>query len=303
MTFRFNINESICGWLNINKEYNITSARVVSEVKKILGAKKVGHAGTLDPLATGVLPIALGAATKTVRFMMNAEKTYEFEINWGNQTDTDDREGKTIAESTVRPSKQEIENDLIKFIGNIYQRPPSFSAKKVNGIRSYKLARESQPIKLSKRSVKIKKLELLKYINSDYSRFFLKCEKGVYVRSLARDLALKLGTYGHVSKLCRLSVNNFYYKDAILLADLSKLVDKSAELKYLKPLSIVLDDIPAIDVDFNKASKLSEGQKVYVLDGNLNEKEVMDEVYITYKRNPIALAKYERGFILPKKIF
>ena len=169
-------NETISGWLNINKEPNISSAQVVNMVKRITKVKKAGHAGTLDPLASGVLPIAIGSATKTVRYMMNSVKTYEFIINWGCGTDTDDKEGKIIAQSMKRPSKEKIIKNLAKFEGNIFQIPPNYSAIKLDGVRSYKLARQSKEIKLPVRKVKVEKLELLEYINADYSRFYLKCE-------------------------------------------------------------------------------------------------------------------------------
>jgi len=293
----------ISGWLNINKESNISSAKVVAIVKKLTGAKKVGHAGTLDPMATGVLPIALGTATKTVRFVMNGIKQYEFEVKWGAETDTDDIEGNIIKKSSKRPTSEEIMKSINKFTGEIVQVPPKYSAIKVNGVRSYKIARKfGNPI-LKSRKVYVKKLELLKYIDSDSSKFFLECEKGVYVRSIARDLAQYLGTNGHVSKLCRLSVNKFYYKDAILLADLSKLVDKSVIIESIMPISRVLDDIPAFEIDKVNATKISNGQKIYFNNDYLEGKNKLEEIFITYKNNPMAIARYENGVISPKKVF
>ena len=204
MNVRESNKSDISGWLNINKESKISSAKVVAIVKKLTGAKKVGHAGTLDPMATGVLPIALGTATKTVRFVMNGIKQYEFEVKWGAETDTDDIEGNIIKKSSKRPTSEEIIKSINKFTGEIVQVPPKYSAIKVNGVRSYKIARKfGNPI-LKSRKVYVKKLELLKYIDSDSSKFFLECEKGVYVRSIARDLAQYQGTNGNVYKLCRL---------------------------------------------------------------------------------------------------
>jgi tRNA pseudouridine55 synthase len=297
------VEKPICGWLNIKKEYNISSARVVSIVKKVTGAKKAGHAGTLDPLATGVLPVALGSATKTIKFMMNGVKTYEFVVRWGIETDTHDKEGKVIRKDIKRPTEEEIKLVLKKFRGYINQKPPNFSAVKVNGVRSYKLAREEKILNLPSRRVNIKKLELVEYTNSNYSKFFVECEKGVYIRSLARDLSRSLGTCGHVSKLCRLSVNSFYYKNAILLADLSKLVDKSVELNCFIPLSSVLDDIPALEVDREKARMLSNGQRVHILDKYLAKRKVIEEVYITCEKNPMAIGRYDNGYVFPKKVF
>ena len=303
MNMRESNKSDISGWLNINKESNISSAKVVAIVKKLTGAKKVGHAGTLDPMATGVLPIALGAATKTVRFVMNGIKQYEFEVKWGAETDTDDIEGNIIKKSSKRPTSEEIIKSINKFTGEIVQVPPKYSAIKVNGVRSYKIARKfGNPI-LKSRKIYVKKLELLKYIDSDSSKFFLECEKGVYVRSIARDLAQYLGTNGHVSKLCRLSVNKFYYKDAILLADLSKLVDKSVIIESIMPISRVLDDIPAFEIDKVNATKISNGQKIYFNNDYLEGKNKLEEIFITYKNNPMAIARYENGVISPKKVF
>lgn len=303
MNIRKSNKSDISGWLNINKESNISSAKVVAIVKKLTGAKKVGHAGTLDPMATGVLPIALGAATKTVRFVMNGIKQYEFEVKWGIETDTDDIEGNIIKKSSKRPTSEEIIKSINKFTGEIIQVPPKYSAIKVNGVRSYKIARKfGNPI-LKSRKIYVKKLELLKYIDSDSSKFFLECEKGVYVRSIARDLAQYLGTNGHVSKLCRLSVNKFYYKDAILLADLSKLVDKSVIIESIMPISRVLDDIPAFEIDKVNATKISNGQKIYFNNDYLEGKNKLEEIFITYKNNPMAIARYENGVISPKKVF
>ena len=303
MNVRESNKSDISGWLNINKESNISSAKVVAIVKKLTGAKKVGHAGTLDPMATGVLPIALGAATKTVRFVMNGIKQYEFEVKWGAETDTDDIEGNIIKKSSKRPTSEEIIKSINKFTGEIVQVPPKYSAIKVNGVRSYKIARKfGNPI-LKSRKIYVKKLELLKYIDSDSSKFFLECEKGVYVRSIARDLAQYLGTNGHVSKLCRLSVNKFYYKDAILLADLSKLVDKSVIIESIMPISRVLDDIPAFEIDKVNATKISNGQKIYFNNDYLEGKNKLEEIFVTYKNNPMAIARYENGVISPKKVF
>ena len=303
MNIRKSNKSDISGWLNINKESNISSAKVVAIVKKLTGAKKAGHAGTLDPMATGVLPIALGAATKTVRFVMNGIKQYEFEVKWGAETDTDDIEGNIIKKSSKRPTYEEIIKSINKFTGEIIQVPPKYSAIKVNGVRSYKIARKFGNPLLKSRKVYVKKLELLKYIDSDYSKFFLECEKGVYVRSIATDLAQYLGTNGHVSKLCRLSVNKFYYKDAILLADLSKLVDKSVIIESIMPISRVLDDIPAFEIDKVNATKISNGQKIYFNNDYLEGKNKLEEIFITYKKNPMAIARYENGVISPKKVF
>ena len=288
------------GWINLNKEKGVSSAKAVNALKKILGVSKAGYAGTLDPLATGVLPVAIGEATKTMSFAMNAKKTYEFDVSWGISTDTDDLEGDIIATNLIRPSKDNINSNLKKFIGEIDQKPPIYSAIKVNGQRSYKLARKNVEFETKSRKVVIDKFKLLKYISPDKARFFVECSKGVYVRSIARDLAKLMGTYGHITYLKRLAVGTFFYKDAILLADCLKLVDKAKILDILKPLSFVLDDIPAIDIDESKAKLLSMGQKI-----STDKRIVKDKssVFISCNAKPIALAKIENKEILPFRIF
>ena len=287
------------GWIVINKQSGFSSTKVTNKVKKILGVKKAGHAGTLDPLATGVLPIALGEATKTMSYAMNAKKSYEFEVTWGASTDTDDMEGKVISKNSIRPSKNQIIASLDNFIGTINQKPPIFSALKINGKRSYNLARNNIKFDLIDRKVFIEKLNLQKFISPDCSRFLMTCNKGVYVRSLARDLAQSMCALGHITYLRRLSVGSFLYKDAILLADIEKLVDKAKLLEVIKPISFVLDDILAIDVDKRKAELLSMGQKVPI-NRKLENKE---SVFVSCNKRPIALARIEDEKILPFRIF
>ena len=291
------------GWLAINKEVGISSAKVVNQVKKIMNLRKAGHAGTLDPLASGVLPIALGEATKTMSYAMQTYKTYEFDINWGVATETDDLEGRTSNISKVRPSKNEIIRALPTFIGNIKQKPPAFSAIKIDGIRSYKLARNSIIIDIPEREVFIKNFKLVKSFDEHKARFIVECGKGVYIRSLARDLANYLNTYGHISYLKRLSVGTFLYKDAILLADLANLVDKATISKVIRPISFVLDDIPAIDINSNEALLISSGQRIYKEDIELVEGKNYKEAFITSDGTPIALAKLEGRYIFPFRVF
>ncbi len=291
------------GWLGINKQIGISSAKTVNEIKKILNIKKVGHAGTLDPLASGVLPVALGEATKTVKYAMHSQKAYEFDISWGIATATEDLEGKILYTSDIRPTKNEIKNALPKFIGKIMQKPPIYSAIKINGVRSYKLARKAIKKDIPEREVFVRSFELLKEIDNNKARFLVKCSKGVYIRSLARDLAIYLNTYGHISHLKRLSVGNFLYKDAILLADLANLVDKATISKVIKPISFVLDDIPAIDINSDEAFLISRGQKIYKKDIILEEGKFYKEVYITSNGSLIALAKIEEKYISPFRVF
>ena len=291
------------GWIIVNKEVGMTSAMVVNKIKRVLKVKKAGHAGTLDPLASGVLPIALGEATKTMSFAMNSNKSYEFDIKWGAATDTDDLEGKIVAESNIRPLKNDIINILPKFTGIIKQKPPAYSAIKINGVRSYKLARNSIISDIPEREVYIKEISLVKYINKDTARLKIECGKGVYVRSLARDMARVLNTHGHVVYLNRLSVGPFFHKDSILLADIANLVDKATISKAIKPISFVLDDIPAIDITSDEAILISRGQKVLLEDLVLEEGTYNKEVYITSNNAPIALARVENKYIHPFRVF
>ena len=291
------------GWLGINKEVGMSSAKVVNKVKKIMNLKKAGHAGTLDPLASGVLPIALGEATKTMSYAMQTYKAYEFDINWGFATETDDLEGKISNISKVRPSKNEIIRALPNFMGNIRQKPPVFSAIKIDGIRSYKLARKSIKVDIPEREVFIKNFKLVKSFDKNKARFIVECGKGVYIRSLARDLANYLNTYGHISYLKRLSVGTFLYKDAILLADLANLVDKATISEVIRPISFVLDDIPAIDINSDEALLISRGQKIYKEDIELVEGKYYKEAFITSNGTPIALAKLEGKYIIPFRVF
>ena len=291
------------GWIIVNKEVGMTSAMVVNKIKRVLKVKKAGHAGTLDPLASGVLPIAIGEATKTMSFAMNSNKSYEFDIKWGAATDTDDLEGKIVAESNIRPLKNDIINILPKFTGIIKQKPPAYSAIKINGVRSYKLARNSIISDIPEREVYIKEISLVKYINKDSARLKIECGKGVYVRSLARDMARVLNTHGHVVYLNRLSVGPFFHKDSILLADIANLVDKATISKAIKPISFVLDDIPAIDITSDEAILISRGQKVLLEDLVLEEGTYNKEVYITSNNAPIALARVENKYIHPFRVF
>ena len=183
------------------------------------------------------------------------------------------------------------------------QKPSRYSAIKIAGVRSYKLARNSIAVNIPPREIFIKSFNLLEQIDENKSRFIVECGKGVYIRSLARDLAMHLNTYGHISYLKRLSVGTFLYKDAILLADLSKLVDKSVIIESIMPISRVLDDIPAFEIDKVNATKISNGQKIYFNNDYLEGKNKLEEIFITYKNNPMAIARYENGVISPKKVF
>ena len=253
------------GWVILDKPEGLSSSRAVGIVRRVFSAAKAGHGGTLDPLATGILPIALGEATKTVSFAMQGAKSYSFTLSFGVQTTTDDREGSAVATSDVRPNRDEIAAMLPRFTGSIEQRPPIFSAIKIDGARAYDIARKAVADgldtlpELAPRPVEIDRFELCDVVD-DSATFFVACGKGTYIRSLARDIALALGSAGHVSNLRRLSVGPFSGADAISLAFLEGLEHSSAALEHLKPVTSALDDIPALPISGDEATKIRHGQ-------------------------------------------
>jgi tRNA pseudouridine55 synthase len=252
----------IHGWIAVDKPSGITAAKVVARVKRALNAAKAGHGGTLDPLATGILPIALGEATKTASFAMDSRKTYVFEVTWGAATDTDDSDGQIIRTSDNRPDKAAIEAMLPRFIGRIEQVPPDYSAIKVNGQRAYDLARAKEELNLAPRTVEVRRFALIDLPDSDHARFEVDCGKGTYIRALVRDLALTLGTEGHISVLRRTRCGAFSENRAISLENLEALGHKAAASEYLLPVKTVLDDIPALALTDEEARRMSLGQAI-----------------------------------------
>jgi tRNA pseudouridine55 synthase len=255
----------IHGWLAIDKPAGLSSNAVVGRVRRVTGADKVGHGGTLDPLATGVLPIALGEATKTVAYVMDGAKVYRFTVRWGEARSTDDAEGTVTATSPVRPDAAAIEAVLPGFVGAIQQVPPAFSAVKIEGERAYARARRAETVALEPRPVRIDSFRLLARPDADHATFEVGCGKGAYMRSLARDLAVKLGTYGHIATLRRVCVGPFREEDAISLDKLSLLGHSPALETLLKPVETVLDDIPALALTVAEARRLRHGQPIAVL--------------------------------------
>lgn len=251
-------------WLNIDKPEGYSSAKIVSIVKRITGAKKVGHAGTLDPFATGVLPIAVGKATKTCDYIVGAVKKYYFEIAWGEFRDSDDKTGNIISSSDTRPTTCQIINSLPKFIGTISQVPSSFSAIKINGQKSYNLARKGIDVKLKSRLITIHKIKLI-FNNSDKAGFEIVCSKGTYIRSFAKDLAKEIGACGYVLVLRRLQVGNFLVQNGISLAKLKNIINYDRPNNLLLQLRDVLNFIPEIELNSFDASKIKNGQFVELL--------------------------------------
>jgi tRNA pseudouridine55 synthase len=255
----------IDGWLSIDKPLGLTSTQVVAAVRRATGAAKVGHGGTLDPLASGVLPVALGEATKTVQYVMDGSKTYRWQVEWGESRTTDDREGERVATSDHRPSDAEINAALSGFLGDIEQVPPIFSAVKVDGERAYDLARAGEQVELRSRIVRIHSFTLLGQPDRDHADFETVAGKGTYIRSLARDLSLALGTLGHVSQLRRVSCGPFREETAISLETLREVGQGPGLRSHLLPVKTALDDIPALALNEAEARRLQCGQAVSLL--------------------------------------
>ena len=254
--------DKVDGWVILDKPVGLGSTPAVSKVRRLFGARKAGHGGTLDPLASGVLPIALGEATKTVPFVMDGRKEYRFTLRFGQARSTEDAEGEVTATSDLRPTDQAIRCALPAFVGEVEQVPPAFSALKVEGKRAYDLARAGEPVDLKPRRIVIERLELVGRPDTDHADFVVSCGKGTYIRSLGRDLALSLGTVGHLSALRRTAVGPFREEAAISLPKLEALGHIPALLGALAPVATALDDIPALALTEAQADRLRQGQPV-----------------------------------------
>ena len=293
---------AVHGWLVIDKPYGVSSARAVALVRRSSGAGKIGHAGTLDPLATGVLPLALGEATKTVRFAAAGQKHYRFRIRWGEARDTDDREGSIIAESAARPQPTAIAATLACFTGTIRQRPPAYSALKIGGRRAYALSRAGKPPDLAARPVEIAALRLVGIPDPDHADFEAAVGGGTYIRALARDLAEALGTLGHIAELRRLAVGRFAENQAISLDSAVALGHSLAASEHLLPIETALDDIPALALTAAEAARLRHGQSVTPHDAPLDDFADGTIVGARLDRLVVAVARIENGCLRPVRI-
>ena len=290
----------LSGWLILDKPTGISSAKAVSKVKHLLRPKKIGHAGTLDPLASGILPLALGEATKTAGYMMDAGKSYSFTVEWGQQRDTDDSEGEAVATSDKRPSAEDIRNILPQFIGNINQMPPQYSALKIGGQRAYALAREGKKAELEPRNVRIDSLQVVKWdMGEGYQNktsFICHCGKGTYIRAIARDMGEQMGCFGYITALRRLKVGKFEENHAISLEFLEEMVHKG-DLSFLLPVESALDDIPALDITPSQAAQLQQGK-------SLSGPDVSSEIIWTRCDNQlVAICSADQGQIKPIRVF
>ena len=291
---------NISGWLEIDKPAGPTSTAVVNKVRWALGAKKAGHAGTLDPDATGVLAIAIGEATKTVPYITDALKAYTFTITLGAATNTDDAEGKVIETSDTRPSDDEIRAALGQFVGDIMQTPPKFSAVKIDGERAYKLARSGEDVTLSARPLWVEELVMVDRPDADHVMLEMTCGKGGYVRAIARDLGQVLGCYGHVQTLRRIWSGPFDVEDGLTLEQVEKMARTPELDTYLRPLEQGLTELPELRCTPEGAAKLRNGNPGMVLASNL---EYGDECWASFDGEAVAVGVYKAGELHPSRVF
>lgn len=296
----------VSGWIVIDKPSGMTSTAVVNRVRNAARNTKAGHGGTLDPLATGVLPIALGEATKTVPYAMDGSKVYRFRVRWGEARDSDDADGTVTETSSVRPTRAAIEAALPAFVGEIEQVPPRYSAIKVDGERAYDLARADRPVELAPRTVLIRRMELVDVPDDDHADFEVESGKGAYMRSLARDLARALGTVGHIAALRRIRVGAFGLDHAITLESLERIGHIDAAFEGVLPVETALADIPALAVSGSEAQGLRNGKALLLFrKGDLDRLGDLvegDTVRAETGGRVVALARFEEGRIKPLRI-
>lgn len=286
----------INGWVVLDKPIGLTSTRAVAQLKHIFNGKKAGHAGTLDPLATGILPIAFGEATKTVPYVQDGEKTYRFTVNWGVETNTDDSEGTMVQESAHRPSRDDVLAQLPNFIGNVLQKPPAFSAIKINGERAYDLARDGQAPDIEPRPVIIHALDLLE-TTDDQAIFEARCGKGTYVRAIARDLGRLLNCFGHVTALRRTRVGPFYENDAVKIEQLMEGLPLS---QSLRSVDSALLEMPKVIVDRSLAARLRRGRSIFLRGSDAPSE---GPAFASCGGVLIAVGAIENGELVPARIF
>ena len=286
------------GWVVLDKPYNVGSTPMVGKIRWLFSAAKAGHAGTLDPLATGILPIALGEATKTVPFMMEAAKSYEVEITFGEARNTLDAEGQVTATSEAIIYGDDVEDILVEFIGEIDQIPPKYSAIKIDGQRAYDLARSGQDVDMKARKIRIDNITFLASL-PNWVRLSVDCGKGTYIRSLARDIAARLGTVGYVSKLRRTRVGPFTLEQSITLDELEQMCDRARVSEGLLSVSTALDDIPVLAVTEQDAINLKHGRGIAAPPHYLDSEFIRTE----WDGVLIALCQPRDGILVPKRVF
>ncbi len=290
----------ISGWLVVDKPAGITSTSVVNKVRWALDARKAGHAGTLDPEATGVLAVALGEATKTVPFVTDAMKAYSFTIRLGQATNTDDAEGEVIGQSDLRPDDDAIKGALGQFVGDIMQVPPQFSAVKVDGQRAYRKAREGTEMELAARPLWVEELLLVDRPDPDHAVLEMTCGKGGYVRAIARDLGDALGCKAHVKSLRRIWSGPFQAEDGVTLEQVDEMAKTPDLDAFLKPLEIGLDSLPEVRCLAESVARLRNGNPASVI---ATDVEFGEEVWASYDGKAIAVGAYRGGELQPSRVF
>ena len=307
----------ISGWVVLDKPVGMGSTDAVSKIKWLFGAQKAGHAGTLDPLASGMLPIALGEATKTVPYVMDGAKVYRFTVSWGEERSTDDLEGSVTNTSDRRPNRSAIEMLLPEYTGVIMQVPPQFSAIKIAGERAYDIAREGEEVDIPAREVEIGRLEIIDATDDDKTVFEIECGKGTYVRSLARDMGRDLGCYGHISELRRTEVSPFVPDDLVTLEALEKASPKTGDSGKLDTLEgsetysdidafavdtgAALGDLPHVALGDDAAHRVRLGNPV-IIRGRDAPVEA-DDAYVTSRGKLLAIGAIEAGQFKPRRVF
>jgi tRNA pseudouridine55 synthase len=303
MARRRNKGRPISGWFVLDKPVGMTSTQAVAAVRRMFGAAKAGHAGTLDPLASGCLPIALGEATKAMPQVFDSGKVYRFAVAWGTETDTDDAEGRAVATSDLRPDRAAIEAALPRFTGDIEQVPPAFSAIKIDGERAYDLARDGERIILDARMVSVRRLELVSLPDADTAVLEAECGKGTYVRALARDLGRELGVRGHVKELRRLSVGPFGESRMVALDDLRAAFEAGGETAcdpFLLPVEVALGDLAEIALPPNDAGRVLRGQAVLIRGRSA---PIKGAAFATGAGQLLAVGEIEAGSFHPRRVF
>ena len=290
----------ISGWLVVDKPAGVTSTAVVNKVRWALGAKKAGHAGTLDPEATGVLAVALGEATKTVPYITDALKAYRFTVRLGQATNTDDAEGEVIATSDARPTDADIKDALGQFVGDIMQIPPKFSAVKIDGQRAYKLARDGEDVTLAARPLWVEELVMIDRPDADHVTLEMTCGKGGYVRSIARDLGDALGCHGHVTQLRRIWSGPFDVEQGLTLERIDALAHDPELDTYLQPLEVGLSDVPEVRCPPEAATRLRNGNPGMVIASDV---DYGDTCWASVDGRAVAVGVYKAGELHPSRVF
>ncbi len=290
----------ISGWVVVDKPAGMSSTNVVGKVRWAFNANKAGHAGTLDPEATGILAVALGEATKTVPFVTDAQKAYEFTVKFGEATNTDDTEGEVIATSDTRPSDAEIEAALPAFVGEIMQVPPQFSAVKIDGQRAYAMARAGEEVDIAARPLFVERLEMIARADADHATFEMECGKGGYVRSIARDLGAALGCFGHVLTLRRIWSGPFTLEDAVPLDRINDMARTQELDEVLLPLEVGLADLPECRVSAEGAARLANGNPGTVIS---SEADFGEMAWASFQGRPVAVGVYRSGELAPTRVF